>query len=83
MAFGVTRAELERSPAGVVAEEAARGIVHDLLGFEGLPARCGSSDEQRLQVGTRTAPSGRPRAGPRDESGGHSGSPSSTSSLVP
>jgi autotransporter translocation and assembly factor TamB len=53
VAFGATRAELEQSPTGVLAEEAARTIVRDLLGLEGLP---GLGGEQRLQVGTRTAP---------------------------
>jgi autotransporter translocation and assembly factor TamB len=57
VAFGVTRAELERSPAGVLAEEAARTIVRDLLGLEGLPGLgSGAGGEQRLQVGTRAAP---------------------------
>ncbi len=58
VAFGVTRAELEQSATGVVAEEAARVIVRDLLGFEG-PGPIGSSDPSkpasRLQVGTRVA----------------------------
>ena len=57
VAFGVTRAELERSPAGVLAEEAARTIVRDLLGLEGLPGLgSGAGGEQRLQVGTRRPP---------------------------
>ena len=52
-----SRAELERSPAGVLAEEAARTIVRDLLGLEGLPGLGGGDGgEQRLQVGTRMAP---------------------------
>jgi autotransporter translocation and assembly factor TamB len=54
VAFGATRADLERSPAGVLAEEAARTIVRDLLGLEDLPGLGGG--EQRLQVGTRTTP---------------------------
>ena len=58
VAFGVTRAELEQSATGVVAEQAARVIVRDLLGFEGL-GPIGSSDPSkpagRLQVGTRVA----------------------------
>ena len=57
VAFGATRAELERSPAGVLAEEAARTIARDLLGLEGLPGLGGGDgDEQRLQVRTRTTP---------------------------
>ena len=54
VAFGATRADLEQSPAGVLAEEAARSIVRDLLGLEGIPGLGGG--EQRLQVRTRTAP---------------------------
>ena len=71
VAFGATRAELERSPAGVLAEEAARSIVHDLLGLEGLPG-LGGGGEQRLQVGTRTAAPERttPGSAPGTESGG-------------
>ncbi len=57
VAFGATRAELERSPAGVLAEEAARTIARDFLGLEGLPGLGGGDgDEQRLQVRTRTTP---------------------------
>ena len=41
VAFGATRTELERSPAGVLAEEAARTIVRDLLGLQGLPGTGG------------------------------------------
>jgi autotransporter translocation and assembly factor TamB len=67
VAFGATRAELERSPAGVLAEEAARAIVRDLLGLESLPGLGGGDGEQRLQVRTRvtersTAPAGAPGA---------------------
>ena len=70
VAFGATRADLERSPGGVLAEEAARTIVRDLLGLEGLPGLSGSG-EQRLQVGTRTAPERTTPAGaPGTESGG-------------
>ena len=71
VAFGATRAELERSPAGVLAEEAARSIVRDLLGLEGLPG-LGGGGEQRLQVGTRTAAPERttPGSAPGTESGG-------------
>ena len=71
VAFGATRAELERSPGGVLAEEAARSIVHDLLGLEGLPG-LGGGGEQRLQVGTRTAAPKRttPGSAPGTESGG-------------
>jgi translocation and assembly module TamB len=57
VAFGVTRAELEQSATGVVAEEAARVIVRDLLGFESF-GPIGSSDPSEpagLQVGTRVA----------------------------
>ena len=72
VAFGVTRAELERSPAGVLAEEAARTIVRDLLGLEGLPGlRSGDGGEQRLQVGTRAAPERTaPGSAPGTESAG-------------
>jgi translocation and assembly module TamB len=72
VAFGTTRAELERSPAGVLAEEATRTIVRDLLGLEGLPGLGGGdSGEQRLQVGTRTAPERTtPGSAPGTESGG-------------
>ena len=71
VAFGATRAELERSPAGVLAEEAARTIVRDLLGLEGLPGLGGAGGEQRLQVGTRTAPERTAPAGaPGTESAG-------------
>jgi autotransporter translocation and assembly factor TamB len=71
VAFGVTRAELEQSPAGVLAEEAARTIVHDLLGLEGLPGLGGAGGEQRLQVGTRTAPERTtPGSAPGTESAG-------------
>ena len=70
VAFGATRAELERSPTGVLAEEAARTIVRDLLGLEGLPG-LGGGGEQRLQVGTRTAPERTAPAGaPGTDSGG-------------
>ncbi len=69
VAFGATRAELERSPAGVLAEEAARTIVRDLLGLQGLPGLGGG--EQRLQVGTRTTPERTTPAGaPGTESAG-------------
>jgi len=69
VAFGATRADLERSPAGVLAEEAARSIVRDLLGLEGLPGL--GSGEQRLQVRTRTAPErSTPAGAPGTESGG-------------
>jgi translocation and assembly module TamB len=58
VAFGVTRAELQQSATGVVAEEAAQLIVRDLLGFEGF-GLIGSDDPSkpagRLQVGTRVA----------------------------
>ncbi|HEY1335553.1 MAG TPA: translocation/assembly module TamB domain-containing protein, partial [Myxococcaceae bacterium] len=51
VAFGATRAELERSPAGVLAWEATTTLVRDLLGLETL-----DGDTQgplgRLQVGT-------------------------------
>lgn len=71
VAFGATRADLERSPGGVLAEEAARTIVQDLLGLEGLPGLGGAGGEQRLQVGTRTAPERTTPAGaPGTESGG-------------
>jgi autotransporter translocation and assembly factor TamB len=71
VAFGVTRAELERSPAGVLAEEAARTIVRDLLGLEGLPGLGSAGGEQRLQVGTRTASERTaPFSAPGTESGG-------------
>lgn len=57
VAFGATRGELERSPGGVLAEEAARTIVRDLLGLEGLPGMGGGAGgEQRLQLRTRTTP---------------------------
>jgi translocation and assembly module TamB len=57
VAFGVTRAELERSPTGVLAEEAARTIVRDLLGLEGLPGLTSrDGGEPRLQLGTRMTP---------------------------
>ena len=70
VAFGATRAELERSPAGVLAEEAARTIVRDLLGLQGLPG-LGGDGEQRLQVGTRTAPERTaPASAPGTESAG-------------
>jgi autotransporter translocation and assembly factor TamB len=71
VAFGATRAELERSPAGVLAEEAARTIVRDLLGLQGLPGLgVGDGGEQRLQVGTRTAPERTtPGSAPGTESG--------------
>ena len=70
VAFGVTRAQLEGSPAGVLAEEAARTIVRDLLGLEGLPG-LGGGGEQRLQVGTRAAPERTtPGSAPGTESGG-------------
>jgi autotransporter translocation and assembly factor TamB len=58
VAFGVTRAELEQSATGVVAEEAARVIVRDLLGFEGFGPLASSDPSKpagRLQVGTRVA----------------------------
>ncbi len=72
VAFGVTRAELERSPAGVLAEEAARTIVRDLLGLEGLPGLgSGADGEQRLQVGTRRPPErAAPFSAPGTESAG-------------
>ena len=71
VAFGATRAELERSPAGVLAEEAARTIVRDLLGLQGLPGLGGGDGEQRLQVGTRTAPERTaPASAPGTESAG-------------
>lgn len=72
VAFGATRAELERSPAGVLGEEAARTIVRDLLGLQGLPGLGGGDGgEQRLQVGTRTAPERTTPTGVRGtESGG-------------
>jgi translocation and assembly module TamB len=58
VAFGVTRAELSQSATGVVAEEAARLIVSDLLGFERL-GPLGASDAsqpaRRLEVGTLVA----------------------------
>jgi translocation and assembly module TamB len=70
VAFGATRADLERSPGGVLAEEAARTIVRDLLGLEGLPGLGGAAGE-RLQVGTRTAPERTtPGGAPGTESGG-------------
>jgi autotransporter translocation and assembly factor TamB len=65
VAFGATRAELERSPTGVLAEEAARTIVSDLLGLQNLPGLGGrDGGEQRLQVGTRMAPERTTTAGP-------------------
>jgi translocation and assembly module TamB len=72
VAFGVTRAELERSPTGVLAEEAARTIVRDVLGLEGLPGLgSGAGGEQRLQLGTRAAPEqAAPFSAPGTESGG-------------
>ena len=72
VAFGVTRAQLERSPGGVLAEEAARTIVRDLLGLEGLPGLGGrDGGEQRLQVGTRMASERTtPGSAPGTESGG-------------
>jgi hypothetical protein len=72
VAFGATRAELERSPAGVLAEEAARTIVRDLLGLEGLPGLGGGDGgEQRLQVRTRTTPERTtPASVPGTENGG-------------
>jgi autotransporter translocation and assembly factor TamB len=72
VAFGVTRAQLEQSPAGVLAEEAARTIVRDLLGLEGLPGLGGGGGgEQRLQVGTRMAPERTtPDSAPGTESAG-------------
>jgi translocation and assembly module TamB len=72
VAFGVTRAELERSPAGVLAEEAARTIVRDLLGLEGLPGLTShDGGEPRLQLGTRMAPERTtPGGAPGTEGGG-------------
>ncbi|HSD28100.1 MAG TPA: translocation/assembly module TamB domain-containing protein, partial [Vicinamibacteria bacterium] len=72
VAFGATRAEIERSPAGVLAEEAGRTIVRDLLGLQGLPGLGGGEGgEPRLQVGTRTTPERTTPAGVRGtESGG-------------
>ncbi len=72
VAFGATRAELERSPAGVLAEEAARTIVRDLLGLEGLPGMGGGDGgQQRLQLRTHTTPERTTPAGaPGTESGG-------------
>jgi autotransporter translocation and assembly factor TamB len=53
VAFGATRAELERSPAGVIAGEAARTVVRDLLGLETLGGETGTGGLLgRLQVGT-------------------------------
>ena len=54
VAFGATRAELERSPASVLAEEAARTLVRDLLGLETLDGDTQASGVLggRLQVGT-------------------------------
>ena len=82
VAFGATRAELERSPAGVLAEEAARTIVRDLLGLEGLPglvAATAASSGSRWEPGPR--PSGRPRpAPPGRRAAGSNGFGSNTSS---
>ena len=51
VAFGATRAELERSPAGVLAEEAGRTIVRDLLGLEGLPGLGGGDGGEPAAAG--------------------------------
>jgi autotransporter translocation and assembly factor TamB len=53
VAFGATRAELERSPAGVLAWEATDTIVRDLLGLDPLGGETGARGPLgRLQVGT-------------------------------
>jgi translocation and assembly module TamB len=55
VAFGVTRAELERSATGVLAGEAARVVVRDLLGFEADAGPTESGEPGgRFQVGTRS-----------------------------
>jgi autotransporter translocation and assembly factor TamB len=53
VAFGATRAELERSPTGVLAWEATSTLVRDLLGLDTLESesRAGAL-AGRLQVGT-------------------------------
>ena len=52
VAFGATRAELERSPAGVIAGEAAGMVVRDLLGLETLGDSETGGLLGRFQVGT-------------------------------
>ena len=72
VAFGATRAELERSPAGVLAEEAARSIVRDLLGLEGLPG-LGGGDARAAAPGRNPDDDARaddPGRRPGTESGG-------------
>jgi autotransporter translocation and assembly factor TamB len=56
VAFGATRAELERSPTGVIAGEAATSLVRDLLGLDPLGGETSASRLLgRFQVGTVVA----------------------------
>jgi translocation and assembly module TamB len=65
VAFGATRAELERSPAGVLAWEATDTIVRDLLGLDPLGGETGASGLiRRLQVG-KSGPDPRSAGEPR------------------
>jgi translocation and assembly module TamB len=66
VAFGATRAELERSPGGVLAWEATTTIVRDLLGLDTLDSegRLAGAVE-RLQVG----PSGSDQTAPGEVRG--------------
>ena len=56
VAFGATRAELERSPTGVIAGEAANSVIRDLLGLDPLGGETPTSKFLgRFQVGTVVA----------------------------